>query len=93
VGAPEGTDFVTTGLNVVNVSRSASMVQQGRSLQISAPSGSKLQLFSVMGKAIMNQTVTGNASVSLNKIPCGIYVAKLIGQNGKVLLSKKVSVR
>ncbi len=93
VGAPEDTDFVTTGLKVANISRSASMVQQGRHLQISAPSGSKVMLFSVTGKAILSKSIDGNVNVSLNRIPNGVYVAKLVNQKGQALLTRKVTVR
>lgn len=92
VGAPEGTEFVT-GLKVANISRSSSMVQQGRSLQISAPSASTLKLFAANGKLILSQKVSGNASVSLNKIPAGRFIARLSSSDGSGLLSKVILIK
>ncbi|MCQ2097830.1 MAG: T9SS type A sorting domain-containing protein [Fibrobacter sp.] len=93
VGAPEGTDFVTTGLKVTNISRSASMFQQGRSLQISAPAGSQLKLYSAKGKQVLSQEISGNASVSLNRLPVGKYIARLTNANGRSLLTKAILVK
>ena len=93
VGAPEGTDFVVAGIKVSNISRSANMVQQGRSLQISAPAGSRLKLFSVKGKQVLSQEISGNASVSLNKLPMGKYIARLTQANGANLLTKAILVK
>lgn len=92
VGAPEGTKFVQVGLKVVNVSRSASMVQQGRSLQITAPNRSTLKLYTANGKLAFTREVTGNANVSLNKLPVGKYIAQLT-HDGKNLLSKAVLLK
>lgn len=93
VGAPEGTDFVVAGIKVSNISRSANMVQQGRRLQISAPAGSRLKLFSVKGKQVLSQEISGNASVSLNKLPMGKYIARLTQANGANLLTKAILVK
>lgn len=93
VGAPEGSDFVGMGLKVANVSRSASLTQQGRSLQIAVPGASTLKLFSVNGKTALTKQVSGNATVSLNKLPVGKYIARLASANGKVQLSKVVVIK
>ena len=50
-------------------------------------------LLGVNGKQILSEAVAGNARVSLAKIPVGTYVVKILDARGKVLLSKKVSVR
>ena len=50
-------------------------------------------LYGVNGKQVLAETVSGNARVSLAKVPAGAYVVKFLDGRGKVLLSKKVSVR
>lgn len=93
VGAPEGTDLVNIGLKVANLSRAAQMVQQGRSLQIAAPSGSTLKLFAVNGKLALTKQISGNASVNLNKLPVGKYIARLTNASGASLLNKAIVIK
>ncbi|SHL41070.1 T9SS type A sorting domain-containing protein [Fibrobacter sp. UWEL] len=93
VGAPEGTEFIKLGLKVANVSRSASMFQQGRNLLISVPSESKVMLYSANGKLAMTQNVSGNASVSLNKLPVGRYIVRLVTASGAKLSTQSIMVK
>lgn len=91
VGAPEGTEFVKLGLKVANVSRSASMLQQGRSLQVSA--NGKIMLYSANGKLVMSQMVNGNANINLNKLPVGKYIARLVSTNGSKLVTQMITLK
>lgn len=93
VGAPEGTNIVMNNPRIINIGRSASMNQQGRSLQIAAPEGAALKLYSANGKIVLSQQVGGNANVSLNRIPMGKYIARLTNANGNNLLSKAILVK
>lgn len=70
-----------------------SLSLQNRNLLVSAPSGGAVQLFSITGKAIMNKTVNGNATINLQQVPSGIYYVKLTGQNNRELISKRIAIK
>ena len=55
--------------------------------------GIVLSLFAVTGKAVLSKQVAGLAHVSLEKIPAGRYVAKLLDARGKVLANKFVTLK
>lgn len=93
VGAPEGTKFAEMGLKVASLGKSASMTQQGRRLQISVPSNSVITLYSANGKQALREQISGNASISLNKLPVGRYIARLRSANGSNLLSKILVIK
>ena len=92
VGAPEGTEFVMAVKRAL-ASASPSMQLERRSLHVMAPTGGTLALFSVNGKTLLTEPVYGNASVSLEKLPAGRYVAKLLDARGKVLANKAIMLR
>jgi hypothetical protein len=97
VGAPEGVDITTkiaeaqaaTG----SVLAGASMLLQGRFLSITAPAGSNVALYSVNGEVKKSFPVAGAASISLEQLPAGRYVAKMFDARGKVLASKFIVLR
>ena len=97
VGAPEGVDITTkiaeaqaaTG----SVLAGASMLLQGRFLSVTAPAGSNVALYSVNGKVKESFSVAGAASISLEQLPAGRYVAKMFDARGKVLASKFIVLR
>ena len=97
VGAPEGVDITTkiaeaqaaTG----SVLAGASMLLQGRSLSVTAPAGSNVALYSVNGEVKETFPVAGAASISLDQLPAGRYVAKMFDARGKVLASKFIVLR
>ena len=102
VGAPEGTKFVeviipgdpTTAINPVRVEFSkATLSMQNRTLLISVPSESKLEIVAMNGKTLLSTNVNGNRSVSLKKIPNGRYIAKVTDMNGKQLLKKAIAIK
>ena len=96
VGAPEGTKFVEPSTAIAPVKAEigkASLTMQNRSLQVSVPSESKLEIMTVNGKTLLSTTVSGNRSVSLKKIPTGHYIAKIADIHGKTLLKKAISIK
>ena len=92
VGAPEGTEFVMAVKRAL-ASASPSMQLERRSLHVMALTGGTLALFSVNGKTLLTEPVYDNASVSLEKLPAGRYVAKLLDARGKVLANKAIMLR
>jgi hypothetical protein len=92
VGAPEGTEIVM-GNKRVALPVSPRLQQEKRTLHVTAPMGGTLALFAVNGKTLLTQPVSGNASVSLGKLPAGRYVAKLLDAHGKVLANKALMLR
>ena len=95
VGAPEGTEFVTKMREARRVAGALNLSVQvhNRDLLVNTSVEGRVLLLGVNGKQILSETVAGNARVSLAKIPVGTYVVKILDARGKVLLSKKVSVR
>lgn len=91
VGAPEGTKFIDAIHNIA-APVNASIEQQGRSLQVSAPAGSRVMMLDVMGRMVGIMPVHGS-TVSLKEMPAGSYFAKLLSNNGSVLLVKKVNLK
>ena len=92
VGAPDGTDFITK-LNRVNVTASTFMQLEKRKLHVSAPAGSKVEIYAANGKLALTSTLESENVVSLNKLPVGKYMARLKGANGKVLNQKAITLR
>ena len=95
VGAPEGTEFVTKMREARQVTHAANLSVQvhNRDLLVNTSVDGRVLLLGVNGKQILSEAVAGNARVSLKKVPVGTYVVKILDARGKVLLSKKVSVR
>ena len=93
VGAPEGTEFITvrTARQVANFV--PAMQLENRSMHVTAPAGSTLSLFAVTGKEVLSKQVAGLAHVSLESLPAGRYVAKLLDARGKILANKFVTLR
>jgi hypothetical protein len=95
VGAPEGTEFITRMRDVRNVAgvMNLSVQVHNRDLLVHTSVEGRVLLLGVNGKQVLAETVSGNARVSLTKVPAGAYVVKFLDGRGKVLLSKKVAVR
>ena len=92
VGAPEGTEFVT-GMTRIALPVTPSLQLENRSLHVTAPMGGNLVLFSVNGKTLLSRPVAGTASVSLESLPAGRYVAKLFNSMGKPLAVKLLQIK
>ena len=92
VGAPEGTEFITK-LPRVNVTASTFMQLEKRKLHVSAPAGSKVEIYAANGKLAMCSSLESENVVSLAKLPVGKYMARLKGANGKVLNQKAITLR
>ena len=92
VGAPEGTEFVT-GMTRIALPVTPSLQLENRSLHVTAPMGGNLVLFSVNGKTLLSRPVAGTASVSLESLPAGRYVAKLFNSVGKPLAVKLLQIK
>ena len=75
-------------------SSTVTLSQQGRSLQLTVPSRSNVSLFSLQGKLVQNigtNLSAGTHTVELSKIPQGVYIVRVQGQNA--MTTKKISVR
>lgn len=75
-------------------SSTVTLSQQGRSLQLTVPSRSNVSLFSLQGKLVQNigtNLSAGTHTVQLSKIPQGVYIVRVQGQNA--MTTKKISVR
>ena len=92
VGAPEGTEFITK-LPRVNVTASTFMQFEKRKLHVSAPAGSKVEIYAANGKLALCSSLESENVVSLAKLPVGKYMARLKGANGKVLNQKAITLR
>jgi photosystem II stability/assembly factor-like uncharacterized protein len=92
VGAPEGTEIVM-GNRRIALPVSPRLHQEKRTLHVTAPMDGMLALFSVNGKTLLTESVHGNASVSLESIPAGRYVAKLLNSTGKPLAVKLLQIK
>ena len=62
----------------------------GSEWQISNMGEATLQVVDVMGRIVRNETISGNASVSLNEAP-GVYMMRLV--SGNDVKVQKVVVR
>lgn len=92
VGAPKGTILpIPTKVNPKTLA--ASVELRARNLFVQAPAQSTLSLLGVNGKLCLQQSVSGNAQVSLSKIPAGKWIVKVVSENGKTLLTKTLVLR
>jgi hypothetical protein len=62
----------------------------GSEWQISNMGEATLQVIDVTGRIVKNETISGNASISLNEVP-GVYVMRLV--NGENVKTQKIVVR
>ena len=92
VGAPEGTEIVLKNRQVAQPV-SPRLQQEKRTLHVTAPMGGTLSLFAVNGKAVLSKQVAGLAHVSLESLPAGRYVAKLLNSTGKPLAVKLLQIK
>ena len=60
---------------------------------MSAPAGSKVEIYAANGKLALSSSLESENVVSLNKLPVGKYMARLKGANGKVLNQKTLVIR
>ena len=64
-----------------------------RTLHVSAPAGSTVELFAANGKLAYSTEVGSSAAVSLNNLPVGKYMARLKDASGKKLQQKVVVIK
>jgi hypothetical protein len=93
VPAPEGTEFFTVRAARQVANFVPAMQLEKRVLHVTAPAGSTLSLFAVTGKAVLSKQVAGLAHVSLESLPAGRYVAKLLNSTGKPLAVKLLQIK
>jgi photosystem II stability/assembly factor-like uncharacterized protein len=91
VVAPEGT--ILTGLKRVNVSSTTFMQLEQRTLHVNAPANSTVEIYSVNGKLAMSSVIDNQTAISLNKLPVGKYLARLVDASGKTLNQKALVIR
>ena len=75
-------------------SSAVTLLQQGRSLQLTVPSRSNVSLFSLQGKLVQNigtNLSAGTHTVQLSKIPQGVYIVRVNGANFSA--TQKILVR
>ncbi len=69
------------------------MQLEKRNLRISAPAGSKVEIFAANGKIALSSTLESENVVSLAKLPVGKYMARLKDSRGKTLNQKALVIR
>lgn len=81
--------------SIVKMSRRLSFRARARNSvgHLAAMSSSFLRWFSVNGKAVLSRQVAGLAHVSLESLPAGRYVAKLLNSTGKPLAVKLLQIK
>lgn len=77
-----GVEGLAADFNKVNVA--------GKTLNYSVDSPSTLTLYSLSGKTILNQSVSGKGSLSLNNLSTGVYLYRV---SGKKTLSGKFIIK
>ncbi|MCI5601062.1 MAG: 1,4-beta-glucanase [Hallerella porci] len=91
VGAPKGSILPIP--TTMRSQFSIAMQLNGRNLMVNAPANSTLKLFGVNGKLCLQEKVGANSSVSLEKIPAGKWMAKVVSSQGKTLSSTALVVK
>ena len=91
VGAPKGSKLPIP--TTMRSQFSIAMQLNGRNLMVNAPANSTLKLFGVNGKLCLKEKVGANSSVSLEKIPAGKWMAKVVSSQGKTLSSTALVVK
>lgn len=74
--------FEAAGVESVGV-EAGSVVLKGKSLYYDIPGSSQLSVYSLSGKTLVNQTVSGNGYVSLEGLSKGVYLYRLSGKTNK----------
>lgn len=85
VNASAGVESIGSSLN--------SVVFNGKSLSYDVNGASQLSVYSLSGKTIMNKTVSGNGSLSLEGLSKGVYMYRLTGKNGKAIKAAKIIIK
>ena len=74
--------FKAAGVDSV-VSNENEVVLKGRDLYYDVAGTSQLSVYSLSGKTVLNKTVSGNGSVSLEGLSKGVYLYRLSGKTNK----------
>jgi hypothetical protein len=69
------------------------MQLEKRNLHISAPAGSKVEIYAANGKLALSANIENGNTVSLAKLPVGKYMARLKDSRGKTLNQKALVIR
>jgi hypothetical protein len=69
------------------------MQLEKRNLHVSAPAGSKVEIYAANGKLALSSSLESENVVSLNKLPVGKYMARLKDSRGKTLNQKALTIR
>lgn len=73
----------TAGVESIAASNENMVNVVGKSLNYDLSAASQISVYSLSGKTVMAETVSGNGSISLASLPKGIYLYKVGGNNGK----------
>ena len=85
VNASAGVESIGSTLN--------SVVFKGNSLSYDVNGASQLSVYSLSGKTVINKSVSGNGSVSLEGLSKGVYMYRLTGKNGKTVKAAKIIIK
>ena len=92
VGAPKGSILPIPTIRMQE-SSIVSMQLSARNLRVSGPAESMLLLFDAQGKLCLQQRIGPNSEVSLEKLPAGKLLARVISKDGKALHHQSLTLR
>lgn len=79
-------DGNTAGIDNVAGDGSFVSLAAGNILEYNVPEGTKLDIYSINGSAVLERTVNGHGSLSLDRLAPGVYLYKAGKLSGKVLV-------
>ena len=83
---------VNAGVEAVAMNQNA-IVFNGKTLSYDVNGDSQLSVYSLSGKTVLNKSVAGNGSLSLDGLSKGIYLYRLTDKNGKAVKSAKIIIK
>lgn len=92
VGAPKGSILPIPTIQMQEASI-VSMQLSARNLRVSGPAESLLLLFDAQGKLCLQKRIGANSEVSLEKLPAGKVLARVVSKDGKALHHQSLTLR
>ena len=92
VGAPKGSILPIPTIQM-RESSIVSMQLSARNLRVRGPSESLLLLFDAQGKLCLQQRIGANSEVSLEMLPAGKVLARVVSKDGKALHHQSLTLR
>lgn len=74
--------FKAAGVDSVGAD-DVNVVLKGNALYYDLPSASQISVYSLSGKTVLNKTVSGNGSLSLDGLSKGVYLYRVSGKSNK----------